>query len=149
MWSGGFSIILDFEPARSIHLRALVGLCAGLALSAIASSGLPRLWQAGLMALALAEAARQIRRYGPRGAHRIGRLRLAPDGACAAAFGDGPLEPVGFRCGWAWPVVAVGIVLTTAGGGIRPVVLFRDQIDAPTWRRLLVRCRQANSATLT
>lgn len=149
MWSCGFSITLDIEPARSSYLPVLVGVYAGMALTALAMSGLPPGWLMGLMILAGVEGFRLVRSFGPRGTRGVHQLRLAPDGLCWAAFGAGELVPVGLRCGWVWPAVAVGLELKPASGITRPVILFRDQMDTLRWRRLLVRCRQANPVVLT
>lgn len=150
MWSSGFSITLDIEPAAGICLPALAGAFSGAALVATVSSGLAPGWLAGLLTLAMLEVLRLVRRYGPRGSHRVVRLRLSPDGPCRVSLGSGEQGPVRLRCGWVWPDVAVGIALERVGDDARrPVLLFRDQMDDCSWRRLLVFCRQANPPGMT
>lgn len=149
MWSCGFSTSLDIEPARSLRLQVLIIASAGMALTSIAISELSPNWLTGLTALVVVETLRLLRRHGPRGVHTISRLRLGPDGQCWAALGGAELGPVRLRCRWACPVFAVGLELRPAGAGTRRVLLFRDQVDPPTWRRLLVRCRQSNPEGMT
>jgi len=122
---------------------------AALAWLALTLGGLGPGWYIGLLSLGAMEAAGLVRGHAAGGARGLQQLRFAPDGRCWAGW-EGTLRPVRCRCLWTWPAVALGLEFLPLDGGRRQrALLFRDQVDPSAWRRLLVRCRQANPQAMT
>jgi hypothetical protein len=133
MWSSGFSFGLRVK--RHWCLTAGVVVVALAALLAVWLSGLPLIWAMPLGLIICLQGTHALFASSPVIAIRVdvaGRIRT--DG-----YGDTELRLTGRP--WILPGVAAGFRLADGDGRILPIILFRSQLGAGTWRRLLVRIR--------
>ncbi|MDQ1302513.1 MAG: hypothetical protein QG595_496 [Pseudomonadota bacterium] len=135
MWSSGFSFGLRVN--RHCCLTAAVVAVTLAAFLAIWLSALPRVCALPLGIIAGLQGWRALRAGYAAVAITVdvaGRIRT--DGQ-----GDTELRLTGQS--WILPGVAAGFRLADCDGRIVPIILFRCQLSAETWRRLLV-CIRGN-----
>lgn len=143
--SSGFSRSLVLDRPGGWRVPAFVGVVTLLAWVAIGLGRLP--WRASLvLSIAVAAiAAWEIAGIRPGGRRSLAAIEVCRSGglllACAA--GQPPSLPATLHRFWVLvagpgPALVIGLQLISADGRYFPVILFRDQVDAATWRRLVV-----------
>lgn len=88
-------------------------------------------------------------RADPRAPGFVARLAVTPDGQWWVGRGppglEPALEPGEVTHWWAWSGLALGLTLVDAHGQRGSLILFRDRVEAATWRRLRVRLRHGEA----
>ncbi len=154
----GFSRALVLDRIRSRRMPGLLAATGALAWVAIGLSGLP--WAATVVLAGLvvviaggillhADAG-----FRPGGSRAVTALAITPAGEFLLAIGDAgcPDLPVTPDRHWILPGgmspgLAIGLELVDADGCRFRLILFRDQCDPVTWRRLIVRLRLVGGST--
>jgi len=141
--------LLTLDIERSACWRtALLILCLALAaLVALARCDLPPGLALAMAFVTVAVGLCGIRRHLPASPHFVGRILLAADTASVVTGRRGhPVVTrtvlVGF---WVLGDRAAGLAFSSPDGGYHAVIVFRDLLPAPLWRRLRVRLRYGGS----
>ncbi len=144
--SSGFSHTLVIEHIRSRRVPVLLVMVGSLALVSIGLSARP--WGELLMLVAamLGVALWEGAAARPGRSRSVAVLHFAPSGEIQLGCRAEAQPDIPVTLGHFWvlpPDLVMGLEFVGTDGCRFQVLLCRDQVDAPTWRRLLVRLRIA------
>lgn len=147
MCSNGFLLTLDIERSACRRTACLILCLALAALVAVARCDLPPGVALATACVTVAAGIGEVRRQWPASPHFVVRVLLAPETATLVTGRRGRpvITPTVLVGSWVLGDRVAGLAFRAPDGGRHAVIVFRDRLPAPLWRRLRVRLRYGRS----